>query len=98
MPMNEPAFTTNEARVERLRANYNEGVLRESMSTVDREKRDLHCLYVSHDKLMFLFQNAMEDYSRSVKNQKVKEYNEAYIGTASLPSKDHGRKFHLPFL
>lgn len=96
--MNKPAFTTNEARVERLQANYDEGLLRESMPTADREKRDLQLLCVSHDKLMFLFQNAMEGYSRSLKNQKVKEYNEAYIKTTSLPSKDHGCKSRFPFL
>ncbi|KAG5478645.1 hypothetical protein LSCM1_06049 [Leishmania martiniquensis] len=97
MPMNEPAFTTNEDRVERLRANYNEGVLCESMPTTDREERDQRCLHVSHEKLIFLFQNAMEDYSRRVKNQKVREYNEAYMWTSSLPSQSHDRKFRFPF-
>lgn len=96
--MNKPAFTTNEARVERLQANYDEGLLRESIPTVDREKRDLNLLHVSHDKLMFLFQNAMESYSKNLKNQRVKEYNEVYIKTTSLPSKDHDCKSRFPFL
>ncbi|KAK7195859.1 hypothetical protein NESM_000517300 [Novymonas esmeraldas] len=81
--MNKPAFTTNPDRIERLQVNYDEGLLRESMPTADREKRDLQCLHVSHEKLMFLFQNAMEGYSRSVKNQKVKEYNDTYLAAAA---------------
>ncbi|CAM36561.1 conserved hypothetical protein [Leishmania braziliensis MHOM/BR/75/M2904] len=98
MPMNKPAFTTNEVRVKRLQENYDEGLLRERMPTAEREQRDLQCLCVSRDKLMFLFQNAMEDYSRSVKNQKVKEYNEMCMRSTSLPSKDCGLRFRLPFL
>ncbi|GET88700.1 hypothetical protein, conserved [Leishmania tarentolae] len=98
MPMNKPAFTTNEARVERLQENYDEGLLRERMPTADREARDLHLLHVSHDKLMFLFQNAMEGYSRRLKNQKVKMYNETYMNGTSPPSEDHTAKSRFPFL
>ncbi|KAG5504366.1 hypothetical protein JKF63_04815 [Porcisia hertigi] len=98
MPMNKPAFTTSDARTERLQENYNEGLLRESMPTADREKRDLHCLYVSPEKLMFLFQNAMEDYSSTVKNQKAKDYNEEYIRTATLPSRERGHKSRFSVL
>lgn len=96
--MNKPAFTTSEARITRLQENYDEGLMRESMPTTDREIRDMHCLHVTHDKLMFLFQNAMEGYSRSVKNQKVKEYNEVYISTTPLPPKSQSRRSLFRFL
>ncbi|KAL7697885.1 hypothetical protein N2W54_006834 [Lotmaria passim] len=95
--MNKPAFTTNPARVARLQENYDEGVKREKIPTEDREKRDLHCLIVTEAKLLFLFQNAMEGYSSTVKNQKVKEYNEMYI-TADPVSLKQTHKSRFRFL
>jgi hypothetical protein len=95
--MNKPAFTTNPSRIARLQENYDEGVNREKMPTEDREKRDLHCLHVTNEKLLFLFQNAMEGYSSTVKNQKVKEYNEVYISTAPVTT-NQTRKTRFRFL
>ncbi|KPA84055.1 hypothetical protein ABB37_02178 [Leptomonas pyrrhocoris] len=89
--MNKPHFTTDPYRITRLQENYDEGVKREKMPTIDREKRDLHCLHVTDEKLLFLYQNAMESYSSTVKNQKIKEYNEVYISTAPVASKDSGK-------
>lgn len=85
--MNKPTFTTQPSRVARLQENYDEGVQREKMPTEERERRDMHLLHVTDEKLLFLFQNAMEGYSSSVKNQKVREYNEVYISTAPVAPK-----------
>ncbi|KPI83578.1 hypothetical protein ABL78_7381 [Leptomonas seymouri] len=94
--MNKPAFTTKPSRIARLQENYDEGVSRERMPMADRELRDLHCLHVTDGKLLFLFQNAMESYSSTVKNQKVKEYNELYISTAPVaPKQAHKSRFRF---
>lgn len=81
MPMNQPSFTTNEHRIDRLQYNYDDGLMRESLSTSERERLDLNCLYVSDQKLKFLFQNAMESYSNDIKNKKITEFNATHVAT-----------------
>lgn len=78
MPMNPPQFTNRPERLSRLQENYDEGLTRETIPTATREQLDKQCLVVTDAKLMFLFQNAMESYSKSTKNQKVTEYNAAH--------------------
>lgn len=76
--MNAPSFTTKPERIARLQYNYDEGLAREKIPSDLREKLDAECLVVSKEKLHFLFQNAMESYSKEQKNQQVVEWNKTH--------------------
>lgn len=66
-----PTYTTDAKRIARLEANVKEGLARESLSQVDRDRLDRQALSVDSDRLQFLFKNAAENRAGAIAARKA---------------------------
>jgi hypothetical protein len=66
-----PTYTSDPKRIARLEVNVKEGLARESLAQVDRDRLDRQALSVDSDRLQFLFKNAAENRAAAIAARKA---------------------------